>query len=98
MEATRRVRLNGREVLANVTITDLGPDTPPGVVRRRIFLGGVVLVTTYGGRKHRGVVEFRYHEDPDHVYTDADVTGASYWGMRGSGHATPSRFRYIGLD
>jgi hypothetical protein len=60
-------------------------------------LSGVKLVTSHGSKTHMGTIGFRAHEDPTHVYTAKDITDASYWGMRGNGHAVRSTFRYIGF-
>lgn len=61
---------------------------------RQIAVYGVNMTTTHGAVTHRGRIDLRPRDDGH--YTERDIIGYGYHGMRGNGHAPRSRLRYVG--
>jgi hypothetical protein len=61
-----------------------------------ISVHGIVLVTQTGNKQHIGQIDLN-QQGENHIYSERDIIGCSYWGMRGNGSGQRSRMRYIGF-
>lgn len=61
---------------------------------RLVIAYGIDMMTTHGAVTHRGNLYLRPREDAN--YTERDIVGYWYLGMRGNGHGQRSRLRFVG--
>lgn len=73
------------------------------VLRRKLgndkvqLVAVVKMVTTTGTKVHVGSL-YMFEKTGEQNYTTRDSHAVFYSGMRGNGHGTPSRMRWIGFN